>query len=223
MSSQALTGARATLPDPRRPSPDAMPTRTARHRPDTPSTGSSDRFSERPSERVAGAAREGRVSRRLGGVVALVLTGLCASAAAQDGLQSVSSPHDVPTTLDRLSAALESKGLTVFARIDHAANAEGAGLELAPTQVLLFGNPKLGTPLMACAPTMAIDLPQKMLAFVDATGATRLAWNDPAWLASRHGIAGDDCADVLATVSGALQNFATRGHGRGLACDAARS
>lgn len=129
--------------------------------------------------------------------------------AAQDGLLSVPSPHDVPTTVDRLVDALESKGLTVFARIDHGANADGAGLELGPTEVLLFGNPKLGTPLMRCAPTVAIDLPQRMLAFVDGAGDTRLAWNDPAWLAGRHGIdESGDCAEVLATVSGALENFA---------------
>ena len=140
--------------------------------------------------------------------LAALLT-LPVAAAARDGLQSVPSPHDVPTTIDRLAAALESKGLTVFARIDHGANAGSADLELGPTQVLLFGNPKLGTPLMRCAPTMAIDLPQKMLAFVAGDGGTRLAWNDPAWLAERHGIDPDgECGDVLATVDGALQNFA---------------
>ncbi len=163
------------------------------------------RFALRRSLR--GIGRRAFVAVRAAALV-LGLGAVCGPAAAQDGLQSVPSPHDVPTTIDRLSAALESKGLTVFARIDHAANAEGAGLELGPTQVLLFGNPKLGTPLMVCAPTMAIDLPQRMLAFVDATGETRLVWNDPAWLAARHGITGDDCAEVLGTVSGALQNFA---------------
>ena len=155
-----------------------------------------------------------RARRRPGATAALAcalggLLALSGAAGAQDGIESVASPHDVPGTVDRLVAALESKGLTVFDRIDHGANAEGAGLELGATEVLLFGNPKLGTPLMRCAPTAAIDLPQRILAFVDGGGGTRLAWNDPAWLAERHGIDPEgECAEVLATVAGALENFA---------------
>ena len=149
------------------------------------------------------------VPRRLRPFALGVLIALPALGAAQEGMSSVPSPHDVPTTIDRLVAALESEGLTVFDRIDHGANAEGAGLELGPTEVLLFGNPALGTPLMRCAPTTGIDLPQKMLAFVDGDGNTRLAWNDPAWLAGRHGIdPTGECAEVLAKVDGALQGFA---------------
>ena len=149
------------------------------------------------------------VVRRLRPLALGALLALPGLAAAQQGMSSVPSPHDVPTTIDRLVAALESKGLTVFDRIDHGANADGAGLELGPTELLLFGNPALGTPLMRCAPAAGIDLPQKMLAFVDGGGAVRLAWNDPAWLAERHGIDPDgECAEVLAKVDGALQGFA---------------
>lgn len=125
---------------------------------------------------------------------------------AADGMQSIASSHDVATTIDRLQAALESKGMNIFARIDHAANAGNVDLSLAPTQVLIFGNPKLGTPLMNCAPTVAIDLPQKMLAWQDADGQTMLGWNDPAALKTRHDIEG--CDEVLQTISGALANFA---------------
>lgn len=127
-------------------------------------------------------------------------------ATAQDGVSSVDSPFDVQTTLNKLTEALESKGMTIFGRIDHAANAEKAGLSLRPTQVLLFGNPKLGTPLMNCAQSVALDLPQKMLAWQDETGQTHLGWNDPAYLKVRHNIQG--CDEVLETVSGALANFA---------------
>jgi len=129
-----------------------------------------------------------------------------APALAQDGMKSVSSPHDVATTMDRLEAVLAEKGMTVFARIDHAAGADSVGIEMPGTQVLVFGNPKVGSPLMLCAPSVAIDLPQKMLAWEDATGATRLGWNDPTWLRSRHDIEG--CDEVIGTVSGALDAFA---------------
>lgn len=139
-------------------------------------------------------------------ILALITLFSAQAAFAQDGLKTVESPFDVATTIDKLTAALESKGMTIFARINHAANADKAGLNLSPTEVLLFGNPKLGTPLMNCAPSVAIDLPQKMLAWQDADGQTHLGWNDPAWLQARHEIAG--CDEVLQKVSAALGNFA---------------
>jgi len=127
-------------------------------------------------------------------------------AIAQDGLISIESPHDVTTTMDKLSAALESKGMTVFGRVDHAQNATDAELTLRPTQVLIFGNPKIGTPLMNCAQSVAIDLPQKMLAWEDEAGNTYLGYNDPQHLKARHAIEG--CDEVLEKVSTALANFA---------------
>ena len=133
------------------------------------------------------------------------------AARAQEGMLSVASPHDVATTMDRLEAALAEKGMTVFARIDHAAGAERAGLALEPTEVLVFGNPRVGTPLMGCSPSIAIDLPQKMLAWRTADGGTRLAWNDPAYLAERHGTEG--CDEVLGKVGAALEAFATAATG----------
>lgn len=142
--------------------------------------------------------------RRSAFVLALLLLP-SAALAADDGMVRKESAHSVSGTIDRLQSALESKGLTIFARIDHAAGAAGAGLELRPTTVLIFGNPKLGTPLMQSAPTAALDLPQKALAYEDAEGTVHLVYNDPAWLAARHGITGRD--EVLTTVAKALGAF----------------
>jgi uncharacterized protein (DUF302 family) len=118
----------------------------------------------------------------------------------------IESSHDVATTIDKLAAVLESKGMNVFGRVDHAANAEKVGLSLRPTQVLIFGNPMLGTPLMVAAQSAAMDLPQKMLAFQDESGKVFLSWDDPHELKSRHGIEG--CDEILQKISGALANFA---------------
>jgi uncharacterized protein (DUF302 family) len=104
------------------------------------------------------------------------------------GLLSIKSPFSVKETLDRVVREVESKGLTLFCRIDHGANATGAGLQLRPTEVVLFGNAQGGTPLMQATQTIGIDLPLKALAWQDAGGQTWLAYNDPAWLTARHGI-----------------------------------
>jgi len=128
-----------------------------------------------------------------------------AAARAADGVVVKKSNHSVSETIDRLEAILTGKGLTVFARIDHAAGAGKAGLDLSPTVLLIFGNPKLGTPLMQAAPTVAIDLPQKALAYKDAAGDVYLLYNDPAYLAARHGIVGRDA--VLTKIAGALHKF----------------
>jgi uncharacterized protein (DUF302 family) len=111
-----------------------------------------------------------------------------ATAPAQNGLVHLKSAFPVKETLDRLTRLVESKGLTVFCRIDHAANAVGAGLQLRPTEVLIFGNAKGGTPLMQAAQPIGIDLPLKALAWEDAAGQTWLTYNDPVWLTARHGI-----------------------------------
>lgn len=123
-----------------------------------------------------------------------------------DGLVTVESPNSVSATVDKLVAVLESKGMNIFARINHAEGAKKAGLELRPTEVLIFGNPKVGTPLMLCSQSVAIDLPQKMLAWEDENGQVHLGYNDPMHLKSRHKTEG--CDEVLGKVSGALSNFA---------------
>ena len=108
------------------------------------------------------------------------------------GLVTVSSAHPVATTIDRLVSLAQDRGMTVFARIDHAAAAAQAGLTMRATQVLLFGAPKTGTPLMQKTPTLAIDLPLRAMAWEDESGQLWLSWNDLVWLAERHGrLAGD--------------------------------
>lgn len=132
------------------------------------------------------------------GVIVIAATG----AFADDGLVRKQSPHDVATTMDRLESALTERGITVVARIDHAKAATGAGMELPPTELLVFGNPKLGTPLMQTEPEMAIDLPMKVIAWQDGDGQTWLAYTDPAYIKARHGV--EDRDEIFATMTGAL-------------------
>jgi uncharacterized protein (DUF302 family) len=119
------------------------------------------------------------------------------------GLTTVKSIHDPAETMKRLEAAVTAKGLTVFARIDHAAGASAVGLSLGPTEVLIFGNAKGGTPLMQAVQTIGIDLPLKALVWQDASGDTWLSYNDPAWLAARHGLRGVDA--VVGNLTAALK------------------
>ena len=109
---------------------------------------------------------------------------------AADGLTTIRSNYGPKKTMNRLEAAVDAKGMTVFARIDHAAGATGVGLSLPPTEVLIFGNAKAGTPLMQSTQTIGIDLPLRALVWQDASGNTWLSYNDPAWLAKRHGLSG---------------------------------
>jgi len=106
---------------------------------------------------------------------------------AADGLTTISSSYGPKETMDRLEAEIKAKGMTVFARIDHAAGAAQAGLSLRPTEVLIFGNAKAGTPLMQSNQTIGIDLPLKALVWQDADGKVWLSYNAPSWLAQRHG------------------------------------
>ena len=104
-----------------------------------------------------------------------------------DGLTIYSSGFGPRETMDRLVAAVTGRGMSILARIDHAAAAATAGLALRPTEVLIFGNARAGTPLMQTAPTLGIDLPLKALVLQDEAGTTWLAFNDPMWLSGRHG------------------------------------
>jgi uncharacterized protein (DUF302 family) len=125
---------------------------------------------------------------------------------AEPGLINVKSSHDVKNTADRLENILKEKGMNVFLRINHTEGARKVGQELRPTELLIFGNPKVGTPLMQCSQTTAIDLPQKALVWQDESGQVWLTYNDPQYLATRHGI--DGCKAVLDKVQNALKNFA---------------
>ena len=126
-------------------------------------------------------------------------------AAHDSGLVTVSSPYDVEETSDRLEDIIIEKGLTLFARIDHASNAVKVDLELPPTQLLILGNPKVGTPLMQCASTTAIDLPQKILVYQDDNNQTQIVYNQPEYLKQRHHIEG--CDEILEKVTQALNGI----------------
>ena len=139
-------------------------------------------------------------------IITLIGLLLCTITVADNGLVKVQSNHDVATTADKLEAALAAKGMTIFARIDHAGGAMKADMELRPTELVIFGNPKVGTPLMLCQQSVAIDLPQKALIYQDGSKDIWLAYNDPAYLNERHDLG--ECAEVLDKVSGALANFA---------------
>ena len=125
-----------------------------------------------------------------------------------EGIVVVESANDMDTTANILRDAIVSAApLTLVAEVDHSANAANVGLELGPTLLFIFGNPNLGTPLMQTEQSIGIDLPQKMLVFEDSDGTVSVAYNDPAFLAARHGITGQD--DILATITTALGNLST--------------
>jgi uncharacterized protein (DUF302 family) len=122
------------------------------------------------------------------------------------GLVTLPSSHGAAETLRRLEAVLAEKGLHVFARIDHAAAARGVGMELRPTVVVLFGNPKAGTPLMQSRQTVGIDLPLKALVWEDESGRAWLTYNDPAHLARRHGV--HDRDEAVQAMAAGLEGLA---------------
>ncbi len=125
---------------------------------------------------------------------------------AQEGMVVMKSVHNFSVTANRLVGVLKEKDMTVMNRINHSANGKTVGLDLRPTEVVIFGNPKVGTLLMQCAQTVAIDLPQKVLIWVDDKGDVYLGYNDPLYLKERHGMEG--CDPVLEKVSGAMRAFA---------------
>jgi uncharacterized protein (DUF302 family) len=122
---------------------------------------------------------------------------------AADGLTTIRSSLGPKDTMNRLEAEVKAKGMTVFARIDHAAGAAAIGLSLQPTELLIFGNAKGGTPLMQSNQAIGIDLPLKALVWEDASGTTWLSYNDPSWLAKRHEL-GPEVAAAVSTMAAAL-------------------
>ncbi len=119
-----------------------------------------------------------------------------------EGMASIKSDYSVNKTADRFIKILEDKGLTFFNRINHQKNAETAGLVLRPTELIIFGNPKIGTPLMHCAQSVVIDLPQKVLIYKDDTGKVWISYNEPQYLKARHNIVG--CDKVFKKISHVL-------------------
>lgn len=118
------------------------------------------------------------------------------------------SPHSVTETMDRLQAAVEGAGATVFARVDHAAGAASVDMELRPTELMIFGNPKLGTPPMQSNQTVGLDLPLRVLAYEDAEGVVHVTYHDPATLAADHGLPKD--ASYLGMMTGALDKLTSK-------------
>ena len=137
-------------------------------------------------------------------VIALLLS-TQAYADSSNGMIKIKSSHSAAETINKLENVLNKKGMTIFKRVDHSAGAAKAVIKLRPTELLIFGNPKVGTPLMLCSQTAALDLPQKALAYKDESGKVWLIYNDPAYMAKRHNIKG--CDTAVQKVTNALANF----------------
>src|SRR6266436_3014858 len=125
-----------------------------------------------------------------------------------EGLTSIRSSFGPKETMDRLEAEIRAQGMTVFARIDHTAGATEVGLTLPPTELIIFGNARGGTPLMQSAQTVGIDLPLKVLVWEDAGGKTWLSYNEPSWIARRHGVR--NAEQVLSKMAAALRTISTK-------------
>ena len=144
--------------------------------------------------------------------VAKLMAALCLLAsgwaAAADGLVMLKSSYPAKETMDRFEDIAKQRGLRIFARVDHAAGAASIGKTLRPTEVLIFGNPQGGTPFMECAQSAGIDLPLKALVWQDESGQVWLGYNDPAWLAARHGAAQCPAAGALGKALSGLSEAA---------------
>jgi uncharacterized protein (DUF302 family) len=128
-------------------------------------------------------------------IILLLLLAPLGYSDVQNGLVNLKAAHNVKDTADRLESLLKEKGMTIFARINHAEGAKKIGKTLRPTELLIFGNPKAGTPLMQCKQTLAIDLPLKMLIWEDENEQVWLTYNNPEYLENRHRLAG--CAEMV--------------------------
>ena len=131
-----------------------------------------------------------------------------ATTAPNNGIIEKPSNHSVDQTVDRLKHLLRSQGVTLFALVDHSGEAEKAGMKMRPSKLLIFGNPKAGTPLMLAAPSIAIDLPLKILVWEDSKGRVWVSYNSPDYLKRRHGLPEDllpKIAVVQALVSKAVE------------------
>ena len=138
-------------------------------------------------------------------VLLLLVISLGPAASADEGMVKKLSARSVQDTMDNLEGIVKKKGFTVFARVDHAAGASKVGETLRPTQLLLFGNPEVGTALMKSNQTVGLDLPIKVLAWEDSEGMVWLAYNDPAYMVARHGI--EDKETVVNKMTGALKGI----------------
>lgn len=140
----------------------------------------------------------------------IIVTSLClittANASENGGLQQVKSTHDAKTTMEKLVKIVKAKGFNVFAQVDHTAGAKSVNMDLRPTQLLIFGNPKGGTVLMQCNQNVGIDLPLKFLVTTDKSGQTWISYNDANFIADRHKL--DDCGKkVIEKVNNGLKGM----------------
>jgi uncharacterized protein (DUF302 family) len=124
---------------------------------------------------------------------------------AADGMVNVPSAYNVEETADRMERILNEKGMIIFNRISHSKGAGKLGIELRETELIIFGNPKVGSPLMKCQQSVAIDLPQKALIWEDEKGIVWISYNDPGYLQKRHGITG--CDEVILKIENALSGI----------------
>jgi uncharacterized protein (DUF302 family) len=125
--------------------------------------------------------------------------------ATSSGIVNKAAKHSVDETVEKLKSLLAAKGITLFALVDHSGEAEKVGLKMRPTKLLIFGSPKAGTPLMLAAPSVAIDLPLKILAWEDAQGKVWLSYNSPAYLQERHGLPEDLLQNIAAVETLAMK------------------
>jgi uncharacterized protein (DUF302 family) len=130
------------------------------------------------------------------------------TALAADGLVTKSSKHSVAITMDRIESVAKEKGMIIFARIDHGAGAEKVGLKMPAAQVMIFGNPKGGTPLMLASPSTALDLPLRVAVWEDAQGKVWVGYNSVSFVKERHSIAGKD--ELVKTLDGALDGITNK-------------
>jgi len=145
-------------------------------------------------------------------VLACTILATSAFAGGGNGIVKKKSVHSVTVTLDRLENILKKKGITVVLRWKHSGKAKGVGINLRDTEILIFGNPKLGSPLMASNQQIGIDLPMKALVYKDAKGQVWLTYNDPAYLKKRHNISDKD--KVFAKMTGALNKLTSKAVGK---------
>lgn len=138
---------------------------------------------------------------RIALIIAAVLF-VAAPVQAADGIKTIESKYSVKQTLNRLTATLTKKGIRVIARVNHAAAAKAADMKLPPTELLIFGNPKLGTPLMQTERSIALDLPMKVLAWEDKDGTVKVSYTTPETLKARHNVSGRD--EIFGKMSNAL-------------------
>jgi len=136
-------------------------------------------------------------------ILAIIFTVVLAFPAyAADGMINVASSFSVNETAAKLESILKDKGMTIFNRISHSKGAKNVGVELRETELIIFGNPKVGSPLMKCTQSAAIDLPQKALIWKDSEGKVWISYNDPRYLEKRHNISG--CEEVISKIEKAL-------------------